>query len=158
MANEANKMDHLRISSNNYPDMDTLFNTQASLQSFVADRLKIDDIGSVNLTIGQRVDWMLKMKHAFDDEFSEMMDAMGGIDNGKGAAAWKWWKGDNKDIRDSDLTDLSEHDLKELKFEYVDMLHFFLNMGILLGMTGSEMMNMYMSKNAENIERQKNGY
>ena len=158
MANEANKMDHLKVGIQTFPDIDKLFNIQASLQSFVADRLKIDDIGSDNLSIGQRVDWLLRMKHAFDDEFSEMMDAMGGIDDGKGPAGWKWWKGDNKDIRDMHLSDLSEHDLKELKFEYVDMLHFFVNMGILLQMNGSEIMNMYLSKNAENIERQKNNY
>lgn len=158
MANKDNKLSHLKIDNREYKELDFLFNTQAQLQSFIATEKGLPDITNKHLTIGERVEWLMKNKHAFDDEFSEMMDAVGGIKDGVGSAAWKWWKFQNKAISISKLTSLSKNDLIELKMEYVDMLHFFVNFGILLGITGSEVMNMYLAKNAENIERQKTGY
>jgi dimeric dUTPase (all-alpha-NTP-PPase superfamily) len=56
------------------------------------------------------------------------------------------------------FSDLSPSDQIECKFEIVDILHFFMNMAVSIGMTPQEMYNMYMSKNLENRERQKNGY
>jgi len=46
----------------------------------------------------------------------------------------------------------------ECKFEVIDMLHFFMNYAISIGMTPGEMYNMYMAKNEENRARQQNGY
>lgn len=159
MANTDNKTNHLDVDNKVYPAIDLLFQTQESLQDYIAEKKGLPqplDISTSNIrNIGE---WMLKQKHAFDDEFSEMMDALGGIDDGIGSAAWKWWKDDNKKANLIYLSDLSDNDLKELKMEYVDMLHFFINMGLFLGMDGSEVMNMYISKNKENIERQKNNY
>ena len=43
-------------------------------------------------------------------------------------------------------------------FEIIDILHFFMNMAISIGMTPQEMYNMYMSKNQENRRRQQNNY
>ncbi len=42
--------------------------------------------------------------------------------------------------------------------EFVDMLHFLLEIGIVLGFTPSELFYMYKFKNKENHERQDNGY
>ena len=61
-------------------------------------------------------------------------------------------------LRSQGFSDLSEADLLELKFEIVDMLHFFTNYAVSIGMTPEEMYNMYMSKNQENRDRQKRGY
>lgn len=158
MANKDNKLSHLRIGKNQYPDLDMLFETQKSLQSFIADKKGIHDITDKNHNIGMKVLFLMANKHAFEDEWCELMDAMGGINDGAGSAAWKWWKDENPSTATKYLSDLSEDDLIELKMEYVDALHFFINFGLILGMTGSEVMNIYLAKNAENIDRQKRGY
>ena len=56
------------------------------------------------------------------------------------------------------FSDLSEEDQLECKFEIVDILHFFMNYAASIGMTASEMYNMYMAKNEENRARQQRGY
>jgi hypothetical protein len=48
------------------------------------------------------------------------------------------------------FSDLSESDQLECKFEIIDILHFFMNYAISIGMTPQEMYNMYISKNIEN--------
>lgn len=42
--------------------------------------------------------------------------------------------------------------------EYVDALHFFLNIAVILGFSSEEIGAMYFSKNKENHDRQKRGY
>lgn len=159
MANKDNKLSHLKVDKKHYPDMELLFNTQRKLQKYLAEtkgRDSMDITQPEKYSLRQLSDWMLRNKHALDDEFSEMMDALGGIDDGVGSVAWKWWKEGH--FKKDGIESLSDNDIKELKMEYVDMLHFFINMGILLGMNGSEVMNMYMAKNKENIKRQEDGY
>ena len=56
------------------------------------------------------------------------------------------------------FSDLSPEDQLECKFEIVDMLHFFMNYAISVGMTPQELYNMYMSKNKHNRDRQARGY
>ena len=56
------------------------------------------------------------------------------------------------------IEDLSDRDKKELLFEIVDKLHFFINFAVSAGFTGSDIANAYYTKNHENIERQKRGY
>jgi hypothetical protein len=96
--------------------------------------------------------------HSLIDEIHEATDALGGIKEGKGNAIWKPWKKAYSDYKDLKFSDLSPSDQIECKFEIVDILHFFMNMAVSIGMTPQEMYNMYMSKNLENRERQKNGY
>ena len=79
--------------------------------------------------------------------------------DGVGNAVWKFWKkSKHETVKDKKVSDLSERDKIELKFEILDMLHFFLNYANSIGMTAEEMYNMYVAKNKENIERQKRGY
>jgi len=96
--------------------------------------------------------------HALVDELHEMMDAVGGIDDGVGNAAWKPWKSANTDIRNKKLSDLSESDMKELKMEYIDAMHFMFNSGLALGVTPKELYNYYLAKNEENWDRVRRGY
>jgi hypothetical protein len=95
--------------------------------------------------------------HAMIDEIHEATDALGGISNG-GNAIWKRWKKAYPEYTEKKFSDLSEDDQLECKFEIIDMLHFFMNYAVSIGMTPQEMYNMYMSKNEENRERQKRGY
>ena len=91
-------------------------------------------------------------------ELHEMMDAVGGIEAGKGNAAWKPWKATNPEVRNQKLSDLTPGDLKELKMEWIDVMHFVFNAGLAIGVTPQEFYNFYLSKNEENWNRQKNNY
>jgi hypothetical protein len=96
--------------------------------------------------------------HAMIDEIHEATDALGGIKDGNGNAIWKRWKAAYDSYGDIKFSELSTTDQIECKFEIVDMLHFFMNYAVSIGMTPSEMYNMYMSKNQENRRRQQNNY
>lgn len=96
--------------------------------------------------------------HAMVDEIHEFTDALGGIKDGDGSAIWKRWKKAFTKYADMKFSDLSESDQLECKFEIIDILHFFMNQAASVGMTSEEMYNMYMAKNLENRNRQKNGY
>jgi hypothetical protein len=96
--------------------------------------------------------------HAMIDEIHEATDALGGIKDGNGNAIWKKWKLAYDTYGSKKFSDLTIDDQLECKFEVIDMLHFFMNYAISIGMTPSEMYNMYMSKNQENRRRQQNNY
>lgn len=96
--------------------------------------------------------------HAMIDEIHEATDALGGIKDGDGNAIWKKWKKAFDSYSDKKFSDLSKEDQLECKFEIIDMLHFFLNYAISVGMDSQEMYNMYMAKNEENRARQQKGY
>lgn len=53
---------------------------------------------------------------------------------------------------------ISEEQRNETLFEYIDALHFFFNIGIILGFTADEIHAYYMAKHQENKDRQKKGY
>ena len=111
-----------------------------------------------DFTIGDVVDYLMVNEHAIVDELHEMMDAVGGINDGVGNASWKPWKSANPKIREKRISDLSEGDLKELKMEWIDVMHFVFNAGLAVGITPKEFYNYYLSKNEANWERQRNGY
>lgn len=109
-------------------------------------------------TIGDVVDFLMVTEHAIVDELHEMMDAVGGQHDGVGNAAWKPWKSANTEARQCRISDLSERDLKELKMEWIDVMHFVFNAGLAIGVTPAEFYNLYLSKNEANWERQRNNY
>lgn len=96
--------------------------------------------------------------HAMIDEIHEATDSLGGIKDGDGNAIWKRWKKAFDSYGAKKFSDLSPEDQLECKFEIIDMLHFFLNYAISVGMDSEEMYNMYMAKNEENRARQQRGY
>lgn len=111
-------------------------------------------------TIGQKFDWLRENKQAFDDEYREIVDALPGMNTPEKdrSAVWKRWKAKYGEIRSKTFADLSEDELKELKFELTDSFHFFMNMFFALDMDAEEMFVFYYHKNAENHNRAKNGY
>jgi hypothetical protein len=109
-------------------------------------------------TIGDVVDFLMVTEHAIVDELHEMMDAVGGMHDGVGNASWKPWKEANTTIRQQPLSSLSERDLKELKMEWIDVMHFVFNAGLAIGVTPAEFYNLYLSKNEENWNRARTGY
>jgi hypothetical protein len=154
MANTENTCSQLVINYETAKEFDEILDMQKSLQ------LRIDpNFDNPNESIASVARFLLGNKHALEDELSETMDALGGIHDGFGPAAWKWWKKDNKGIMENmTIKELTERDTIELKMEIVDQFHFFMNQMIKVGMTGSELYSMYKSKNAENFNRQNNGY
>ena len=50
-------------------------------------------------TIGDVIDFLMVTNHAIIDELHEMVDAVGGIEDGAGNAAWKPWKSKNLEVR-----------------------------------------------------------
>lgn len=111
-------------------------------------------------TIGQKFDWLRENKQAFDDEYSEMIDALPGMSTPANdrSAVWKRWKSKYNDIRAMTFDDLTEDDIAELKYELVDSWHFYMNFMFAIGMDAEEMFLYYVTKNAENHRRARDGY
>lgn len=111
-------------------------------------------------TIGQKFDWLRENKQAFDDEYREIIDALPGMNTLEKdrSAVWKRWKAKYGEIRSKTFEDLSEDELKELKFEYIDALIFFMNMSFALDIDSREIFIYFFAKVAENFNRAKNGY
>jgi len=104
------------------------------------------------------VEFLLLNKHAMDDEFGEMLDALGGVKDGIGNAVWKHWKKDNELSKTMTLDSLSEGDRKELLFEVCDIMAFMLNIPIALGFKAEDVFDYMFTKIQENQKRQENGY
>jgi dimeric dUTPase (all-alpha-NTP-PPase superfamily) len=68
---------------------------------------------------------------------------------------FKTWKSYSPEQR---VGFLSEEDKLETQFEYIDMFHFFMNIGLLIGIDGKTFAKLYYLKNKENFDRQNRGY
>ena len=152
MANTDNKCSSLFISDKKSKSLDHIFDLQKKSQennyNFKFEGLSLKEIAGL---------WFSN-KHALDDEICEMFDALGGVNDGIGNAAWKYWKKNHSFAEKMTIKDLSDEDLLELKFEIVDAFHFLINFAVSIGMTGSEFYNMFIAKNQENTDRQNRGY
>jgi hypothetical protein len=140
------------INANGSDTLGDILNLQADTQQHVYG------YDFKNMSLREVANFWLMNNHAMIDEMHEATDALGGIKDGSGNAIWKRWKKDYNKFNDIKFTDLSESDQIECKFEIIDMLHFFCNYAVSIGMTSQEMYNMYMSKNEQNRDRQKQGY
>lgn len=112
------------------------------------------------LTLGQKFDWLRENKQAFDDEYSELIDALPGMsmESKDRSAVWKRWKSKYDEVRSKTFDDLTPEDIRELKFELVDSWHFYMNMMFAIGMDAEEMFVYYVAKNQENHRRSQEGY
>tara|TARA_R100001369_G_scaffold8202_1_gene20069 strand:+ start:3516 stop:4010 length:495 start_codon:yes stop_codon:yes gene_type:complete len=164
MANTDNKCKDLKVkdyySENGYEEkgnsLNDLYLLQENTQNMYFEKQGKKHFKEFN--IGDLIDFLMVNNHAIIDELHEMMDAVGGIEDGVGNAAWKPWKSKNPEIRKTKLSDLTPGDLKELKMEFIDVMHFVFNAGLAIGVTPKEFYNYYLSKNEENWDRQKNNY
>lgn len=137
-----------------------MLNMQHDLQLALAEKNVHNPRPNELFSIGQKFDWLRENKQAFDDEYREVIDALPGMETPEKdrSAVWKRWKGKYDEIRSRTFEDLSNDELKELKFELTDAFHFFMNMFFALDMDAKEMFVYYYAKNAENHRRAKNGY
>ena len=79
--------------------------------------------------------WFKDFELALRQESAEAIDSLN----------WKWWK---KDPDDWD----------NVKIELVDMLHFWVSMCTIAGLSAQEVMDLYFKKNKLNHDRQDQGY
>jgi hypothetical protein len=151
---DQNNHEHLECNSDYVSnDLEMLLEMQKTLQ------LRIDPkFCDENESLASISDFLIKNKHALEEELCETLNALGGVNEGIGSAVWKWWKKDHQKAKQMTIKDLSEGDLKELKLEIVDQFHFLMNQMIKVRMSGSDLYNLYLLKNQENFKRQDNGY
>ena len=110
-------------------------------------------------TVGQSVDWLREQRDSLNDEFEEYIEALPGVsayDEKTRTSVWKKWKSKYPTIRDLQLSSLSPEDLVELQFEFIDMLHFFMNAAFVPRLDAKSIFVMYYLKNAENFDRWNN--
>lgn len=168
MANTDNKCSDLQI-ENLYDDhskmgkeiLHSIYSLQKDIQENVYG-YDFENMRSQPLSIMVRFfQWNT---HAQVDEAHEAMDALGGIHDGIGSAAWKPWKKGHEltkaygQVKPLTFNDLSERDKVELKMELIDELHFLFNKMHAVGLTTEELYNFYFAKNQENRDRQRRGY
>lgn len=111
-------------------------------------------------TAGEVLSWLRNQKDYIDDEFRELITSLGEMSRGDkdASSVWKPWKARHLEAQARKVSDMTPEDQLEIKFELVDILHFFLCMCLGLGIDSKELFELYYLKNAENFERQKNGY
>lgn len=151
--------ENIRFNGEQY--LDSMLAMQRSLQTKLSLEKPEMNLNPSELnTAGKVVDWMRAQKDCIDDEFRELLTSLGGMSNGDNAASgvWKAWKANNLEKRATLISDLSPDDQLEIKFEFVDIMHFVLNMALALGMNAEELFELYYLKNKENFDRQNRGY
>lgn len=157
-----NKCSNLKISNDfslNHDDENqgfdalvSIWNIQKNLQVMLGF-----DWNEVRENLGSLKEFINWNEEAIRDEFRELAEAVGGV-NSHGTAIWKHWKKNHQEAKNKKFKELTPEELIELKFEWIDLLHFFMNIAIAIDLQPDEIYNMYVAKNKENIERQKRGY
>lgn len=84
----------------------------------------------------EQTKWVLNYCRATSQELAELTDSV----------PWKWW------------AKYQEFDLQNARVEVVDLFHFIISLGQVLGMDATDIHNLYMQKNRVNFERQDSGY
>lgn len=118
--------------------LDMIFTMQKSLQT----RYNKDPASG---SLEDRTQAIMRMKVYMDAEFTELIDRL----------PFKSWKTYSPELK-ADFTD-EEHKL-ECWYEWVDMFHFFINIGLALGIDAESAFKLYYTKNQENFDRQDRGY
>lgn len=120
-----------------------IFDMQASLQKSLAERGRGLDYKTA--PFNERVDDITKQWRNLTLEFAELLERL----------PFKEWKTYDPEAK-TGFKDREQ--MLETWYEYADMLHFFVNIGLALGIDGNVLEKLYVTKNAENFNRQKRGY
>lgn len=130
------------VSKLNNPLVD-IFNMQKALQKKLSSINRALDYDNASFAL--KVDDLTIQWRNLTLEFAELMERL----------PYKEWKTYTNDQLAGKMT---EEELLEIQYEYCDMFHFFVNMGLALGIDGEKLEKLYVTKNAENFDRQKRGY
>lgn len=125
--------------------MNLIFNTQKNLQIYIHKNQNLYELSKENLIKSDLLfDFVINQWIAIQDEFQELLEAIGG--EKYKSASWKWWKKDNKEFLDQNLKIiLSEEEKEELKFEVIDLLHFYLNFAVLSSIISGKNPKFYIT-------------
>ena len=156
---ECNKLYEDLLSKGKDP-LEYMLNAQNSLQVHLSETVEGNKCPNDLSKIGEIYDWLRDNKIALDDEFREVVDALPGMNlpEKERSALWKKWKANHLKLREKDISELEPNELKELKFELIDMWHFFMNMMLGLRISSKELFTYYYYKNLENIRRYNSNY
>jgi len=136
------------IVSNGNDALSVIYNMQKSIQEDVYG-YDFDEIRSTIGNLKKFIDWN---EEAIRDEDREFQSALTGIHTYPNC--WKPWKTKHTEAMGRKFSDLTEEELKELHFEWIDKLHFILNEAIAIGLTPEKITDYYIAKNKHNVERQ----
>jgi uncharacterized protein YabN with tetrapyrrole methylase and pyrophosphatase domain len=109
---------------------------------------------SLQLRLGQDFSHMTleERTQLIKDNYTYMITEMTELIENLPFKHWKKYSDEQK----RDFT--SEEHRLETWYEWCDVLHFFVNVGLLLGIDGETAWRLYATKNAENFARQDRGY
>lgn len=143
--NPENKCAHLFAQEVDLKKMtiEEMFAMQLSLQNHLADKGKA--LHYTTATFQERVDDITRQWRNINLEMAELVERL----------PFKEWKSYSPEQR-ADFA--SEEQRLEILYEYIDVFHFFMNVGLALGVDGETFKKLYATKNRENFERQKRGY
>jgi NTP pyrophosphatase (non-canonical NTP hydrolase) len=122
-------------------DLEWLLALQKDLVHEIDNRMKTNLYQTIDSgTDGEKIRWMYEMINALHNELEEVRNEF----------PWKSWK------------QYQGYDLKEklpaIKEEVMDLLHFWLDMCLILGISSDEIRKGYAAKQQKNLDRQKNNY
>lgn len=120
-----------------------MFNMQASLQKHLAEKGRAVNYDTA--THKEKINDISVQWRNMTLEFAELLERL----------PFKEWKTYPEETLNGFKDD---EDKLETYYEYIDMFHFFMNMGLALGIDGETFEKLYVSKNAENFARQARGY
>lgn len=110
-----------------------LFDKQSKLQARINGGLD-------NLSIEDKERWTKETVLAMHSELTEVLDWI----------SWKHWK--------KTKVEYTQERIKEIHFELIDLLHFWINLCLIWGLDSGKVMDIYGEKNSINHKRQDNGY
>ena len=123
--------------------LETILSIQKKLQIKIEKEKNSKDFN--DLTFKERMNRLDQHWRNLCVEYGEFMDKL----------PYKEWKNYSKEVLEGDFP---EKDWLEIKYELIDMAHFFFNMCIYMGIDSKEFFNLYVSKNEENFDRQERNY
>lgn len=143
--NEENKCSHLYDQEVDLSSMtiDKMFEMQLSLQNHLASKGKALDFS--NASFIERVSEITTQWRNMNLEMAELIERL----------PFKEWKTYSQEQRAGFQ---SEEEKLEVFYEYIDVFHFFMNVGLALGIDGETFRRLYATKNKENFDRQARGY
>ena len=111
-----------------------------SLQEIFAEQIRLNE--KINPDLYKEInDPEIKRQRFLQFELALRQESAEAIDS----LNWKWWKKD-------------DDDWDNIKIELVDMLHFWVSMCTISGLSADEVINLYLKKNELNHKRQNEGY
>lgn len=84
----------------------------------------------------EQAKWVLNYSRALQQELAELVDSV----------PWKWW------------AKYQKFDKQNARVEVVDLFHFLVSIGQVLGMSADDIYQAYVKKNQVNHQRQDSGY